>query len=57
MGAQACIVLGAQESGAASLAYYTPEILTRVRIDSQRILSKKKKKNNHKFRSRVARIG
>ena len=42
MGAQACIVLGAQESGAASLAYYTPEILTRVRFDSQRILSKKK---------------
>lgn len=37
-------MLGAQESGAASLAYYTPEILTRVRIDSQRILSKKKKK-------------
>lgn len=49
-------MLGAQESGAASLAYYTPEILTRVRFDSQRILSKKKK-NNHKFRSRVARIG
>ena len=39
---QPCLVLRGQVLH--TLAYYTPEILTRVRIDSQRILSKKKKK-------------
>lgn len=39
---QACLVLRSQELH--TLAYYTPEILTRVRFDSERMLSKKKKK-------------